>query len=29
VRRVVLTLWVLLMAFLAVSLIISNWNAFA
>jgi serine/threonine-protein kinase RIO1 len=29
VRRVVLTLWVLLLAFLAVSLTISNWNAFA
>jgi tRNA A-37 threonylcarbamoyl transferase component Bud32 len=29
VRRVVLTLWVLLLAFLTVSLVISNWNAFA
>ena len=29
VRRVVLTLWVLLLAFLAVGLIVSNWNAFA
>jgi serine/threonine-protein kinase RIO1 len=29
VRRVVLTLWVLLLAFLAVGLVVSNWNAFA
>ena len=28
VRRVVLTLWVLLLAFLAVGLVLSNWNAF-
>jgi serine/threonine-protein kinase RIO1 len=29
VRRVLLTLWVLLLAFLAVGLVASNWNAFA
>jgi serine/threonine-protein kinase RIO1 len=29
VRRVALTLWVLLVAFLALSLIVSNWTAFA
>ena len=29
VRRVALTLWVLLLAFLVLSLVVSNWNAFA
>jgi hypothetical protein len=29
VRRVALTLWVLFVGFVAVSLLISNWNAFA
>jgi hypothetical protein len=28
-RRVALTLWVLLIAFLVLSLVVSNWNAFA